>query len=669
MGVNETVLNYLKEQNRPYNANDITQNLHKQYGRTAIQKALDYLVAKGKVREQKYGKQKVYAIKREGKFNRQEFQARQEALKAKHATLEAQNNEHTALLKKMENQLKDLKGSMRNKTAISLRNEVAARKPARINVYSTVAEKSSPVLVVVRQQKGVLSWQLPYEYKNVSRTLCPVSYYYKAMKPAFTSLGGISQSNSLAVAHEEVIVSLSSASLSNVDFSLSASVQEDFLVGLSEERTTQVSASQPRYFMFEFPANFDGLWQTMTQKGGITLTRDHFPAGFFVVFVVKGDDSVCLGETVAQPIPEHRQKTIRFSFREKISYDEYLVATFGAFGAFLFLYLAAFIIAVLHHLKHRRSEPPCVPMLVVEGEQFMSPTQEECYRNFNLLWRKVFAGEQVYVSDMSRSGCPNLRKGSQMYLWNLLTVATFYALPVVQLVITYQRVLNNTGNQDLCFYNFLCSHPVGVLSDFNHVYSNIGYAMLGLLFTLLYYGLPQQFGLFYAMGAALIAEGILSACYHVCPNYTNFQFDSSFMYVIAMMCMLRIYQNRHPDIHASAYTTFAALAAIIFIGMTGVLTGTLAFWITFTILRAEKDKLQTRYEQLSNNAKLMTEADKKKIVDEQASLEKEWRKRRRMALDLLDAILENYPKSKQTLYEEIGVETDEEAGVKVPPAY
>ena len=37
-------------------------------------------------------------------------------------------------------------------------------------------------------------------------------------------------------------------------------------------------------------------------------------------------------------------------------------------------------------------------------------------------------------------------------------------------------------------------------------------------------GIPQHFGLFYAMGLALIMEGIMSACYHVCPNYSNFQF-------------------------------------------------------------------------------------------------------------------------------------------------
>jgi hypothetical protein len=69
------------------------------------------------------------------------------------------------------------------------------------------------------------------------------------------------------------------------------------------------------------------------------------------VFVVRGDDSVCLGEPDGKPNPKSRIKNVNFSFRKKISYDEYLVATFGAFGAFLSFYLVAFIVAVLHHLK------------------------------------------------------------------------------------------------------------------------------------------------------------------------------------------------------------------------------------------------------------------------------------------------------------------------------
>jgi 26S proteasome regulatory subunit (ATPase 3-interacting protein) len=43
-----------------------------------------------------------------------------------------------------------------------------------------------------------------------------------------------------------------------------------------------------------------------------------------------------------------------------------------------------------------------------------------------------------------------------------------------------------------------------------------------------------------------------------------------------------------------------------------------------------------------------------------------WRKRKRMATDVLDSILESWPKPKKTLFEDIGVDTDEEAGVKLP---
>lgn len=51
---------YLNKQNRPYSAIDIFNNLHKEYGKTAIVKALESLAAAVKIREKLYGKQKVY---------------------------------------------------------------------------------------------------------------------------------------------------------------------------------------------------------------------------------------------------------------------------------------------------------------------------------------------------------------------------------------------------------------------------------------------------------------------------------------------------------------------------------------------------------------------------------------------------------------------------------
>lgn len=52
------------------------------------------------------------------------------------------------------------------------------------------------------------------------------------------------------------------------------------------------------------------------------------------------------------------------------------------------------------------------------------------------------------------------------------------------LILCLLQVLNDTGDQDLCYFNFLCAHPLGDLTDFNHVYSNLGYVLLGLLFII-----------------------------------------------------------------------------------------------------------------------------------------------------------------------------------------
>ena len=46
---------------------------------------------------------------------------------------------------------------------------------------------------------------------------------------------------------------------------------------------------------------------------------------------------------------------------------------------------------------------------------------------------------------------------------NIITVALFYGLPVVQLVLTYQRVVDTSGDQDICYYNDFCQRPYRVL--------------------------------------------------------------------------------------------------------------------------------------------------------------------------------------------------------------
>ena len=54
------------------------------------------------------------------------------------------------------------------------------------------------------------------------------------------------------------------------------------------------------------------------------------------------------------------------------------------------------------------------------------------------------------------------------------------------------------------------------------------------------------------------------------------------MYTISILILLKIYQTRHPDINANAYSAFGVLAFIIFIGVIGVLHGNVLFWVLFS---------------------------------------------------------------------------------------
>ncbi|CAL8349757.1 unnamed protein product [Lota lota] len=403
---------------------------------------------------------------------------------------------------------------------------------------------------------------------------------------------------------------------------------------------------------------FIGMYQTMTRKGAITVQRKDFPSNsFYVVVVVKTEDEACGGPLRFYPLrPDelfdagNRSKVLDVVVSPAISSEVYVMGMLFCLGIFLSFYLLTFLMACVDNRRYAFSllsqsveplndgcSPPADNGSTLSSEavtdsatstdnnygylertldsvgrsrqESLSSVEEDDYDTLadidsdkNIVRTKKF----LYVSDLSRKDKRVLSKKYQIYFWNIATIAVFYALPVVQLVITYQTVVNVTGNQDICYYNFLCAHPLGALSAFNNILSNLGYVLLGLLFLLIVLkrdivhnramyrnelnalecGIPKHFGLFYAMGTALMMEGLLSACYHVCPNYTNFQFDTSFMYMIAGLCMLKLYQKRHPDINASAYTAYACLAGVIFFSVLGVVfgRGNMVFWIVFSVI-------------------------------------------------------------------------------------
>ncbi|EPQ12132.1 SID1 transmembrane family member 1 [Myotis brandtii] len=557
----------------------------------------------------------------------------------------------------------------------------------RVHVNSSSENLDYPVLVVVRQQKEVLSWQVPllfqglyqrtYNYQEVSRTLCPSE-----------------ATNETGPLEHLIFVDIASMAPLGAQYKLLVTRIQHFQLQTNVAFHFTASPSQPQYFLYKFPEDvdsviikvvskvaypcsvvsvqnimcpvydldhnveFNGVYQSMTKKAAITLQKKDFPGEqFFVVFVIKPEDYACGGSFFIQEKKNQtwnlqRTKNLKVTIVPSIKESVFVKSILLSFLIFFSFYLGCLLIAFVHYIRFQRksidgsfgsndgsgtlavshpiaastpegssygaidesSSSPGRQMSSSDGgqpyqsdsdssvEESDFDTMPDIESDKNVIRTKMF----LYLSDLSRKDRRIISKKYKIYFWNIITIAVFYALPVIQLVITYQTVVNVTGNQDICYYNFLCAHPLGVLSAFNNILSNLGHVLLGFLFLLIVlrrdilhrraldakdifakeYGIPKHFGLFYAMGIALMMEGVLSACYHICPNYSNFQFDTSFMYMIAGLCMLKLYQTRHPDINASAYAAYASFALVITLTVLGVVFGKndVWFWVIFSAI-------------------------------------------------------------------------------------
>lgn len=80
----------------------------------------------------------------------------------------------------------------------------------------------------------------------------------------------------------------------------------------------------------------------------------------------------------------------------------------------------------------------------------------------------------------------------------------------------------------------------------------------------------------------------------------------------------------------------------------------------------EIENLRAKLSKLKEGRVLISKEEKEKVYNNREKYVKEWRKRKRIASDILNSILEGYPKTKKQLFEDIGVETDEDCNVKLP---
>ena len=80
----------------------------------------------------------------------------------------------------------------------------------------------------------------------------------------------------------------------------------------------------------------------------------------------------------------------------------------------------------------------------------------------------------------------------------------------------------------------------------------------------------------------------------------------------------------------------------------------------------EVKDLKAKIQSINTSVKDIDPKENEKIKEERNKVVREWRKRKRMANSILEAILEGYPKPKKTLMDDIGIETDEDYKVTMP---
>ncbi|KAF9423353.1 hypothetical protein HW555_001162 [Spodoptera exigua] len=93
---------------------------------------------------------------------------------------------------------------------------------------------------------------------------------------------------------------------------------------------------------------------------------------------------------------------------------------------------------------------------------------------------------------------------------------------------------------------------------------------------------------------------------------------------------------------------------------------------TTTAAKTQIDEIKNRTEAivnkleiLKNSTEVVSVEEKKSILGGHEKMLKEYRKRKRICNDMLEAVLEGYPKSKKNLLEELCIETDEMVDFKL----
>ena len=152
------------------------------------------------------------------------------------------------------------------------------------------------------------------------------------------------------------------------------------------------------------------------------------------------------------------------------------------------------------------------------------------------------------------------KRGPKTYSYITGIVGFVLMIGAGQFVFANWHLMIQEGDRDTCYYNDFC-YRVSKYDDipFNLMISNLTYMIHGLILAIsvMYMeaklfsryrnsnDLPPQyaFSMGYAFAWALFFEGCFSLVYHLCPTKLTFQFDTGFMFVIAGLIVVLLYNG------------------------------------------------------------------------------------------------------------------------------
>ncbi len=84
--------------------------------------------------------------------------------------------------------------------------------------------------------------------------------------------------------------------------------------------------------------------------------------------------------------------------------------------------------------------------------------------------------------------------------------------------------------------------------------------------------LDDPCSMLHVAGLALMAEGFMSVAYHICPGKANYQFDTTFMFLLASLGIFKLLEGRNPDKHPGFQRILVLFAAMIVMVVVGVVS-------------------------------------------------------------------------------------------------